>query len=127
MNSVIVLAAQDSVSQNAILQDTTLVAAALIDSIPQISEDLEEAVSISLHPNPFVDRITLTIDGFMSESEENYHFELYDLAGNLLNTGQVGNRQEEILLNSIPKGIYILLLYKNEKEIESFKLIQSNQ
>lgn len=127
LNSIIVLTAEDSFPQSGILQDTSTVADVLTDSIPPNSENPNETARISIYPNPFVDRITLNIANFTDDSGQNFRFELYDLMGNILITGQVGHGQEEISLNSIPKGLFVLLLYKNEKEIKSFKLIKSNQ
>lgn len=108
------------------LQDTLTVADALTDAIPPYSEDPDETARISIYPNPFVDRITLNIENFVDDGKENYRFKLFDLMGNILKTGLVGDRQEEISLNSIPKGIFVFLLYKNEKEIKSFKLLKSS-
>lgn len=126
LNSIIVLTPEDSFPQSGILQDTSTVADVLTDSIAPYSQDPNETARISVYPNPFVDRITLTIENFTGDSGENFRFELYDLMGNILNTGLVGHRQAEISLNSIPKGIFVFLLYKNEKEIKSFKLLKSN-
>lgn len=126
LNSFIVLTAEESFPQGGILQDTLTVADALTDAIPPYSKDPNETARISIYPNPFVDRITLNIENFTDDSGEIFRFELYDLMGNILNTGLVGHRQEEISLNSIPKGIFVFLLYKNEIEIKSFKLQKSN-
>ena len=122
----VVLTVEDSVPQSGILQDTLTVKDSLAHAILQHIEGQDKTASISIYPNPFIDMVTLNLENFTDDSRENYRFELFDLMGNILDTGEVSHRQEEISLNSIPKGIYILQLFKNEKELKSFKLIKSN-
>jgi len=125
-NSVIFLSEEERFPESDKPQDTTNVAHVFDDSISQYSQDNDEATNISIYPNPFIERITLNIENFANDRQEKYRYQVLDLMGNILVARQVVNSEEEISLSSNVKGIYVLLLYKNEKEIKSFKLIKSN-
>ena len=54
------------------------------------------------------------------------YYQLYDVAGNKLNTGSITYEGEEITLSTLSVGMYFLVIYQQGEEIETFKLIKSN-
>lgn len=88
--------------------------------------DADGGVNISVYPNPFVHRLTLTIADFVNNGAENYEYALFDIAGNKLNLKRIENREEEIMMTFLAGGLYILRLYQGGKEIKSFRLLKTN-
>ncbi len=126
LNHVIFLAEDQRFPESDTFKDTISVASLLSDAISPYSEDNDEAASLSVYPNPFVDRITLNIRDFTNDRNENFQYQLVDLLGNTLKTQKVKRSIETISLDTSDTGLFVLLLFKNGIEIKSFKLIKSN-
>lgn len=82
--------------------------------------------SITLFPNPFVDHLTLFVDKSKVEIGNNLRYTLFDITGNSLETGPLEPGEREIVMGSMPKGVYFLVLFQNDEEIKSFKLLKNN-
>lgn len=85
------------------------------------------AASITVFPNPFVDHLTLYFDGSAIETgNAPLQYTLLDITGNSLETGPLERGGKEIAMSSIPNGVYFLVLFQNDQEIKSFKLLKNN-
>lgn len=134
-NTVIRLSAQDSISDEDTPQDTTTVSPTLNDSIAKDftvssfnaeQNQTDEDSGISAFPNPFNDKVNLTIGDFKGDIGEDYYINLVNFTGNVVHSANIVNPQEEIVFRNVPKGIYFLSLYKNGRKITSIKLLKTN-
>ncbi len=71
-----------------------------------------------MYPNPTNDAITV-----MAETH-NTQFQLYDLAGKLVNTANLNQGDNKLSLSAIPAGIYMAVLTENGKVIGREKLVK---
>jgi len=137
-NRVLVLSEEDSVLYNGALQDTAEVSSILDDRVAerfQVDDETREMfenstdqnIKLEVYPNPFAERVNVKIEEFETEQKvQNYYFELFDTAGNMVNSEPIADGVKEIHLNNLPRGIYFLVLYSEGKLLKSFKLIKSN-
>ncbi len=134
-NTIIRLSAESRIFNKGTPRDTLAVSPTLNDSIPKNFTEsgsgteqyqTDNAAGISVFPNPFSDTVTLTIEDFKSVNGEGYRINLLDFTGNVVHSAAILNPQEEIIIRNVPKGIYLLSLYKNGRKINTIKLLKTN-
>ncbi len=78
------------------------------------------SISLNAFPNPVSDLLILTVKDFQLST---LHFQLYDMQGKLLNSGEVTQQQTEIKMASFSAATYLLhLVNQDNKLIQSFKI-----
>jgi hypothetical protein len=78
-------------------------------------------LSFKAYPNPATDRLIITLD---EENIIGLKYELYDMVGQLLKSGQIENRQTVISTTNLLAAAYSLIIAKDGKKIQSFKVIK---
>lgn len=58
-----------------------------------------------LYPNPVQDKVTLDLGNYTFAKAQ---YQLYDLSGKIIANGTIQNKREQLVLNEILQGIYIL-------------------
>lgn len=78
---------------------------------------------IKAFPNPFSTQVDVFItDGHMDKSS--YKAELYDVEGRKVHSEQLFLNQTSLQLSHLSKGVYILYIEKNGKNIKQQKLVK---
>ncbi len=90
-------------------------------TVTSISELNNDEVSISVYPNPTSDNLKLIVN---SVNLDNNRFELYDISGSKILHGKIRNAETILKLSNLKSSIYILKIFKEEKEINSYKIIK---
>jgi hypothetical protein len=79
--------------------------------------------SLTAFPNPSTENLTLQISDF---NKEKLIFQLYDMQGSLLNSGQITAPQTQITTSSLATATYFLNIVNQEnKTVQSFKIIKN--
>lgn len=90
----------------------------LVTALPRI----DMILSASVFPNPATNTIQLKIgDPFLNS----YRYFLYDGEGRLLQSAQIRNTITEIELVSYNKGIFILTIQNNSRQVKTFKVVKA--
>jgi hypothetical protein len=80
-------------------------------------------ISLTAFPNPTTENLTLQISDFISEK---LFYQLYDLQGKLLTSGQVTAKQTQINTSSLPSATYFINVVNQENiKVQSFKIIKN--
>ncbi len=85
-----------------------------------IDELSEYEGSLSVYPNPFFNRISLS---FSESKNENILMKIFDSVGQLFFTKNILQTNQDVNLNSLPKGIYFLTV-KSEEYFYSKKIVK---
>lgn len=83
---------------------------------------LNPSVSASVFPNPVSDVFSIKIEDFQSN---NFTYQLSDLYGKIVANNSLDYYVTEISLNDLSKGIYFLRIVKNNKQVQTIKVIKS--
>ena len=75
--------------------------------------------SVTIYPNPFTTRITVAVN----EDSANYRLMIYNTLGKAMISTIITNQLTNIDTKNLPSGIYSYNVFKNEKNIQSGKLI----
>lgn len=79
-------------------------------------------ISLTVYPNPTTENLTIHISNFNNEL---LYFQLIDLNGKLLNSGQVKAQQTQINTSSLPAATYFVNISNQENQnVHSFKIIK---
>ena len=76
-------------------------------------------VEILAYPNPAKDFVVLEMSKF-----QGFSYRLYDISGRVLEMGEVISSAYEISFTDLAPSIYILKIYRNEEELQAFKIIK---
>jgi hypothetical protein len=80
-------------------------------------------ISLSLFPNPTEHNLSLQINNY---NNEKLSYQLFDLQGKLLSTGQVTTQLTQINTASLPPATYFINIVNQEnKKAQSFKIIKN--
>ena len=80
-------------------------------------------ISLTAFPNPTTENLTLQISDFNNEKLE---YQLYDMQGKMLNSGQVTAQQTLINTSSLsPATYFINVVNQKNKQVQSFKIIKN--
>ena len=75
-----------------------------------------------VYPNPTENTIKLSVD---SPDFDKMFYRLYDIKGRLIQDMKVEGEETEISMNNLVPSIYILKVFKNKKELKTFKIIKN--
>ena len=79
-------------------------------------------ISLSVFPNPTTENLTLQIS---EDNSEKLSYQLYDLQGKQLSSGQITGQQTQINMNNLPSATYFINVVNQEnKRVQSFKIIK---
>ena len=77
-------------------------------------------LEMSVYPNPTADIINLKIE----QLEKGYEYTFYNATGNLLKKQNIREKTTQIDASTLPKGIYLLSVKKDNQIIKTFKIIK---
>lgn len=81
-------------------------------------------ISLNIFPNPTADNLTLQISDYNNEM---LSYQLFDMYGVLLNDGPISAQQTKVNMNGLPTATYFInIVDKENKKVQSFKVIKSN-
>lgn len=75
----------------------------------------------SVHPNPVTNGFTLQIPVFQ---DEKFGYQLFDAMGRLLESERLTRLQTYISTAALPPGLYVLNVMRENRKIQSFKIIK---
>ncbi|MCC5916066.1 MAG: T9SS type A sorting domain-containing protein [Cryomorphaceae bacterium] len=80
-------------------------------------------ISLTAFPNPTTDNLTLLISDFKNQK---FSYQLFDIQGNRLGTGQIIAQQTIINMSHLPKATYFVDVFNPENnKVQSFKIIKN--
>lgn len=79
-------------------------------------------LSISAHPNPTTNYLTLEIEAF---DHSNLRFQLYNALGKLLQNEKIIDKKSSIVMSSLAPGIYFLNIVEGNNEVKTFKIVKN--
>ena len=86
---------------------------------------IEEAkginLSVSAHPNPTSDYLTLVVKDF---ELLNLRYQLFDINGKLLQSEKITDKQTYIDMGNLLPATFFLKVIQNNKEVKTFKIIK---
>lgn len=87
----------------------------VITGITETTVQLE----INAFPNPTADllKLKMPLDGTQTSS-----FQLFDLHGNLINQSMITSEIEQITMNQVVPGIYLLVVLRDSEILKTFKI-----
>lgn len=79
-------------------------------------------ISLIAFPNPTTDKLTLKINDY---NNEKLMYQLYDIQGKLINTGQIDRQQTQINMSQMPSAMYFLnVVTPQHQKVQSFKILK---
>jgi hypothetical protein len=81
-------------------------------------------LNCSVYPNPTTDYLTLKIDASASIPIRNLSYQLYDMNGRLLGSGNLESRETQIVMVNLVPETYLLDVFDQNKIVKSFKIIK---
>jgi len=86
-------------------------------------KETELSISLTAFPNPTMDNLTLQINDY---NNEKLSYQLFDMQGKQLSSGQVTAQQTQIKMNRLPSATYFINLVNQEnKKVQSFKIVKN--
>jgi hypothetical protein len=77
-------------------------------------------ITLQLFPNPTSDWIILQSD----LSGKEFHYQLIDSNGKLIDSNGIEEKETTITMKNCSEGLYHLVVFENDKSIQSFKIIK---
>ncbi|MBA4241413.1 MAG: hypothetical protein C0448_11860 [Sphingobacteriaceae bacterium] len=93
-----------------------------ISVVTSINEASSIDLKLSAYPNPTTDYLTLKIG---DAKIENLSYQLYDVAGKLLEDKEIASTEVNISMLNQPNAAYFLKVFSNKQEIKTFKIIKN--
>ena len=84
--------------------------------------DPESKKLVKVFPNPISDRVNINIDGQYAVRE--WHDESVDAAGRRINTGPLTAKRNTIATDKLPRGHYIVSIYRNGLLVRTEQLVK---
>lgn len=91
--------------------------------LPVEEEMIPSVVSFKLSPNPAIDHVNISMPVDLFKSLDNPVFHVIDLTGRALHSSILTNSDQEIQLDNLHPGMYMIILKAGEHEIGIQKLI----
>ncbi|HPS12985.1 MAG TPA: MBG domain-containing protein, partial [Prolixibacteraceae bacterium] len=87
--------------------------------LSNVGIDVAKTIRVSVYPNPFTDRITVTTSSNVDGS-----YELTDNTGKVVGKGAIENGSSNLLLSTLRKGVYLLQVnFEEGKQV--FRIVKS--
>ncbi len=96
-----------------------------ISVINDIDDAEEISLSITVYPNPTSDLLTLKLEDQDNLSLNSYKYEFYNINGKLINTNRIFDNTTSINMTNLVAATYILIVFKNQKNMKTFKIIKN--
>lgn len=93
---------------------------AYLEDLSTSASDVE-GIALQVFPNPFDDLVQVQIN---TQSTEGVQYKLEDAAGRVVLVGNVLSANIQISTSNLSAGIYVIHLYKDNKQLEAIKLIK---
>jgi hypothetical protein len=91
--------------------------------LPLGTKETELSISLTAFPNPTVDNLSLQISEY-SNGELSY--QLFDLQGKLLSTGQIVGQHTQLNLSGLPSATYFLYVVNlDNTKLQVFKVVKN--
>ncbi len=96
----------------------------------EISEETgisETGISLSMvvYPNPTTDVLQLKVDASTELSSQAISYQLFDVAGKLLQKQENLDAETQIEMSDYMQGTYFLKIVANSRKIKSFKIVKN--
>jgi len=78
-------------------------------------------IQLSVFPNPVAGDLTLQVSG---ENDTSLAWQLLDMHGKLLESGQVTDRHTQINMSGLPPAPYLLQVIQKNAIVQSFKILK---
>lgn len=78
---------------------------------------------VALFPNPTIDLIYFKVENLYYK---NLSYRVYDVNGRFITSGKILNEQSVLSLQNFPSNIFVVKVFRDEMEEQSFKIIKSN-
>lgn len=89
--------------------------------IATISKMIESGFVVQTYPNPVSNNLVLSVS---EVKDKKITYKVFGTNGTLISAGKVTTSKSEIDFGSLPVSTYILRVFENNKEIESFKIVK---
>ncbi len=87
-------------------------------------KEIAPNISLTAFPNPTAENLTLQISDY---NNEKLSYQLFDMQGKALSTGQIVGQQTLINMNGLSIATYFInVLDQENKKIQSFKIIKTH-
>jgi len=86
-----------------------------------IEDGINENISLSVFPNPSENELNLQVDG---ADYSNYSFQLSDLQGKILESGNISTNLTLLNLTDYPSAPYFVKILQENKVVKIFKIIK---
>jgi len=73
------------------------------------------------YPNPTADYVMLKIS---DSALDNLGYTLFDITGKAISNGLITNKDTQIAVQQLARGIYILKVNRHKQELKTFKIIK---
>lgn len=93
-----------------------------ISIVTSVNEYVKKDIGLTVYPNPTTNLIKLKVE---SSNIDNLSFQLYDLQGKLLETQKINSANTLINVENFPNATYFVKVLRNNKEVETFKIIKN--
>jgi hypothetical protein len=75
-----------------------------------------------IFPNPTQNHIVLKIENF---PPQDFYYQLYNILGKLFINQKVLDSETKIEMDKLPSSIYLLKVFRNNREVKAFKIIKN--
>jgi len=96
-----------------------------ISVISGLPDDLGSLFSLSVYPNPTSGLLVLKTSSSGPLSGLGLQYKLFDIKGNLLDNRKLKSNETDIDLGSFLPAAYFLKVFRDNKEIKTFKIIKN--
>ncbi|MDT0688823.1 T9SS type A sorting domain-containing protein [Salegentibacter sp. F188] len=87
----------------------------------ETDKNLPPSIEVIAYPNPMTEFFIIEISNFKAEG---YSYQFFDLHGRLLELGPIENRRTKISPSNLGSAMYILKVFKQNKNIKTFKILK---
>ncbi len=84
----------------------------------------EGQIDISVYPNPYVRGLTVALPS--NETFGDYSFSVYDLTFKSVANGELLSNKNQLELDQLPAGTYLLNIAKENRLIKTFRIVKSH-
>jgi hypothetical protein len=85
-------------------------------------KEIIDRIKLTVFPNPATDKLILQPE---DGETENISFQLFDVNGTLLQTGEINGVSSQVPMNSYVSGTYFLKVMKDKEELMVYKIVKN--
>ncbi|MBS4059816.1 MAG: T9SS type A sorting domain-containing protein, partial [Bacteroidetes bacterium] len=87
-----------------------------------LSDTPDNSLIVELYPNPAHDQITIKVQD-NAAIKQNLSYKLFNLTGSILTEGFIKSNSQILSVSTLPAGVYLLMIYKNQTPAKAMKII----